>query len=352
MKTLLVIIVVGASFCGSQQYDACSDPTQEFQGYTYTTDAATGDKIWSHCGFPNPMFDYSRCGLSYTSGNHYICDPDSLISNQVEAVDLALQMIETNTSTVCYGADDSKESYRVGVALINRIRIPDVSSGTTCINTCGEIHPEMNTTARSPTQGEKELIMKNFVDYLRTGWAMGSCGNDVVIFYSQELDMVEVSVGYKASSLVTDSIISYIKSTFITYKNNGRTADGLLIIAEKLRTTLRSITPAHILLILNMVAIVILTAFLVFFLHFRSVEFNAWGREGPWKLVDYAFYFLSGVWLVDGLLFSVIYISNKAPYLAVLFSGVMALVCIILYIFEEQVFTTYSNSGSYNFTRS
>ena len=161
---------------------------------------------------------------------------------------------------------------------------------------------------------------------------------------------VEVSVGSKASSLVTDSIISYIKSTFISYKNNGQTAQGLLVIAEKLRTTLRSVTPAHILLIMTMIIVVGVAAFLVFFLHFRSVEYNVWGREGPWQIVDYAFYFLSGVWLVDGLLFSVIYFSNKAPYIAVFFSGVMAIVCIILYIFEEKIFTTYSNSGSYNIT--
>ena len=57
---------------------------------------------------------------------HFLC-----LLFSVDSVDIALRMIESNTSTVCYGADDSKESYRVGVALINRIRIPDVSSGTT-----------------------------------------------------------------------------------------------------------------------------------------------------------------------------------------------------------------------------
>lgn len=158
---------------------------------------------------------------------------------------------------------------------------------------------------------------------------------------------VHVAVGYKANSLVTSDVIDYIKTTFVSYKNNGRLSEGLLVIAEKLRTTLRGVTPAHILLILNMIMVVLTAAFLIFFLHLRSVEFNVWGREGFWKIPEYFFYLISGVWMINGLLFGVIYMSNKAPYWATFFSGVIGLACIIMYIFEEKIFDTYSNSGSY-----
>lgn len=146
---------------------------------------------------------------------------------------------------------------------------------------------------------------------------------------------------------MTSDVIDYIKTTFVSYKSNGQLAEGLLVIAEKLRTTLRGVTPAHILLILNMIVVVLTTAFLVFVLHLRSVEFNVWGREGIWKIPEYFLYLISGVWMINGLLFGVIYMSNKAPYWATFFSAIMGIACIIMYVFEEQIFSTYSNSGSY-----
>lgn len=59
-----------------------------------------------------------------------------------------------------------------------------------CINDCGEIQPTLNTTARSATSGELDAIMENFADQLRIGWGLGSCGNDVIILYAQDIDKV------------------------------------------------------------------------------------------------------------------------------------------------------------------
>ena len=59
-----------------------------------------------------------------------------------------------------------------------------------CINDCGEIQPTLNTTARSATSNELSAIMENFADYLRSGWGLGNCGNDVVILYAQDIDRV------------------------------------------------------------------------------------------------------------------------------------------------------------------
>ena len=65
-----------------QQYTTCTDSTLDFQGYTYNVDATTNEKVWSHCKFPNPKFDHARCGLTVTTGYHWVCDPDYLISSQ------------------------------------------------------------------------------------------------------------------------------------------------------------------------------------------------------------------------------------------------------------------------------
>jgi hypothetical protein len=67
-----------------------------------------------------------------------------------------------------------------------------------------------------------------------------------------------------------------------------------------------------------MVVLVGLGMFLVFFLHLRSVELNVWGAEKFWKIPEYMIYYLSGVWLIDGTIMGVIFISNRAPYWAIL----------------------------------
>jgi predicted acetyltransferase len=61
-----------------------------------------------------------------------------------------------------------------------------------------------------------------------------------------------------------------------------------------------------------MVVLVGLGMFLVFFLHLRSVELNVWGAEKFWKIPEYMIYYLSGVWLIDGTIMGVIFISNRA----------------------------------------
>lgn len=163
---------------------------------------------------------------------------------------------------------------------------------------------------------------------------------------------IHTSVGYKAASLVTDSVVSDIEATFRSYINQGRIADGLIQIADDLRKTLRGITPAHVVLIINMVVLVALGIFLVFFLHLRSVELNVWGAEKFWKIPEYAIYVLSGVWLIDGTIMGVIFISNRAPYWAILIGLLMGITCFLIFSFDEELFGSSTNSGSYNFTSS
>ena len=77
---------------------------------------------------------------------------------------------------------------------ITRTCFPDafVSDGLTfsCENSCGEIHPELDTNNRTATEEEENLYMKHFAEKIRELWALGSCDNDVIVFYSQELNKV------------------------------------------------------------------------------------------------------------------------------------------------------------------
>lgn len=82
---LVICYLLGAAIKGSLGYIGCTDTSLNYQGYTYTIDPTTQQKVWSHCGFPNPSFDYALCGLTYTSGEHFLCDPDGLLSSQLES---------------------------------------------------------------------------------------------------------------------------------------------------------------------------------------------------------------------------------------------------------------------------
>ena len=60
-----------------------------------------------------------------------------------------------------------------------------------CINDCGELHPELYAdNARTATDDEEGLLMEHFADQVRQLWALGACGNDILILYSQELNKV------------------------------------------------------------------------------------------------------------------------------------------------------------------
>lgn len=84
-KWLVATCLLGVAMKGSLGYNGCTDTSLNYQGYTYTIDPTTQQKVWSHCGFPNPSFDYALCGLTYTSGEHFLCDPDGLLSSQLES---------------------------------------------------------------------------------------------------------------------------------------------------------------------------------------------------------------------------------------------------------------------------
>ena len=59
-----------------------------------------------------------------------------------------------------------------------------------CVNDCNELHPVLDQTNRTATEAEKDLLMEHFADSIRELWGLGSCDNDVIVFYCQELNKV------------------------------------------------------------------------------------------------------------------------------------------------------------------
>lgn len=53
-----------------------------------------------------------------------------------------------------------------------------------CINNCGAILPKLE--GREATNEEVEAAMQQLASSIKRQWALGSCGNDIVIVYSKQ----------------------------------------------------------------------------------------------------------------------------------------------------------------------
>lgn len=77
---------------------------------------------------------------------------------------------------------------------------------------------------------------------------------------------------------------------------------------------------------------------------------NVWGREGIWKILENVVYALSGAWAINALLFIVINMSTRAPFWGMVVALLGALVLVVMYIFEETIFTEQKTTVSFNIT--
>ena len=64
---------------------------------------------------------------------------------------------------------------------------------------------------------------------------------------------VHVSMGSRVAAILDSSAISELRSRFLDYANVGNLQGALLFVAQQLRSDLRGITPATIMLIVTMV---------------------------------------------------------------------------------------------------
>ena len=65
----------------AQALPPCTEYWQRAQGYTFTLDPGTGERVWSFCQFPDPRHDHAHCGLPEWPQPAFLCDPDRLIGS-------------------------------------------------------------------------------------------------------------------------------------------------------------------------------------------------------------------------------------------------------------------------------
>jgi hypothetical protein len=140
-----------------------------------------------------------------------------------------------------------------------------------------------------------------------------------------------------------------MESAFLSAVSSGNLDAALLGIAEELRVALRGWTPAHIVLALNMITLVLAGLFMLFFLNLNSLDLNVWGREKHWRVLEQVIYALSGVWLINGLMLAVIVISNKAPFWAIGVGVVCAVGCVVM-VFVGETYMSQASQGTENYT--
>lgn len=335
---LLIVTLCPLPFVMS--YDTCTSRIYDFVGYTFKVDTSTDEKVWTHCGMPNPVFDAGHCGRVESTSTNYVCDPDNLMSSisQGESIDLSLYNVQTGTSTVCTDAEGVKQSFLVAVLLLDRLRMPDFQSPSLCENDCGEIHPELDTTNRTATEEEEDLYMEHFADKIRELWALGSCDNDVIVFYSQELNKVHVSMGSKAKSYISDSDLSSLTTQLQSYIDNNRLEEGLLLMASELRVILQGVLPpAKILLIIGMTITAFIGLFLALVLYVGDRDLNAWGSGQPSKTFEWIVYAITGVWVIKGTMLFSMMVSHKFPYWGAGICCMLAVVFFALYVLDVTI---------------
>lgn len=336
LQSLLLFLILSPAV-QALSLPLCTDPTQLPEGYTYTVDPGTGERVWSHCKFPDPRFDHAFCGMPESSDPFYLCDPDLLLSanDNVVSINNQLRSIHTNTSTQCRGPDGVKQSFVVAIIMVDRIRVGAPYQTDSCINDCGEIYPTLNTTARAPTSSELDVAMENFADGLRRELGLGACGNDAVTFYSKTYNRVYTSMGSKVAAVLDSDTLSDIHSRFLEYVKSGRLEEALLYVAQKFRSELRGLAPADIMLIITMVCAVVLLLFVLFYFQLNDTDYNAWGNEKGWVVADIVVKSLTGLYLLEWSLMAMTQISGRVPlWIAVVMFAVF-IACMVVYFVTD-----------------
>lgn len=335
-------------------YNTCTSRIYDFVGYTFKIDTNTSEKVWTHCKMPNPVYDAEKCGRVVSTSTNYVCDPDYLMNSvsQGESIDLSLYNVQTNTSTVCTDEQGQKQSFLVAVLLLDRVRMPDFQSPNLCENECGEIHPELDTTNRTATEDEEDLYMEHFADKIRELWALGSCDNDVIVFYCQELNKVHISVGSRAKEYISDSDLSSLTAQLQGYIDSNRLEEGLFFVAEELRFILQGVlSPAKILLIIGMAITFFVGLFLAFILYAGERDLNAWGSGQPSKTFEWIVYTITGVWVIKGTMLFSMMVSHKFPYWGAGICFMLAVIFFVLYVLDVTILgdsTLLTTSSGFN----
>ncbi|XP_063402388.1 uncharacterized protein LOC134686643 [Mytilus trossulus] len=173
---------------------------------------------WDKEDFPNPQTDIKGdfCGRGCKSS--WICDPGHIISNeQADALDKEIDSIRTTTPCMCVSCEDDARDgggYIISIALVPSITyIP----------------------------GVENAAVKNFTDYLRNvSWSYGDCGNDMLIFISRELKMVQITAGKMINEMFGKECLLKLQTEAEVLIKQDKIAPGLTHLISRFRQMFKS----------------------------------------------------------------------------------------------------------------
>lgn len=166
-------------------------------------------ETWDKEDFPNPQTDINSdfCGRGCKSS--WICDPGHIISTeQADGLDKEIEAIRKTTPCTCLSCED-EGGYIISIALVPSITY---------------------------ISGRENEAAKNFSDYLHNvSWSYGNCGNDVVIFVSRELKMVQISAGKMVNEMFGKECLLKIQTEAEVLLKEDKISPGLNHLVSKFR---------------------------------------------------------------------------------------------------------------------
>ncbi|KAK3587611.1 hypothetical protein CHS0354_032813 [Potamilus streckersoni] len=158
---------------------------------------------------------------------------------------------------------------------------------------------------------------------------------------------VLISAGQTVAKYLTDSKITEMTSKFVDLSKYVQLEEALDLLIQDLRTTLRGITPAHKMLLATLIFSLLFVSFMIFFLMIRDLEYDIWGQENHWWLMEFLIRMVTGLYIIKGMVLGIIFLSHKVHYFGAIICFVLGVLCFILYVFSDDIFPKFVENVRY-----
>ncbi|KAK2142198.1 hypothetical protein LSH36_986g00017 [Paralvinella palmiformis] len=317
--------------------DRCPDPSKENPGYSSTV--SHGRSLWTHCGFPNPKLEQTRCGRPFSRDVTYnLCDPDQVLLSEIKnQLDQSLWSLEISTPYQCTPWHGAVLNYTIILVAVRYLRIPDLSSNETCINGCGEIVPDMDEFSRSATDEEKQLAIDNFASGLLNEFGGYFCDSFLVIAYWENETLISTALTSKLSSRISANRVEVVTRRALDYLASGETFQAFDVMITEYRALILGFTPAMAMLVIHMTLLVISVILIVLYAFFGGK--SDYYDEEKWKLVlKTTMKIICGVWFVEWLLIMLVRVQGRIKLWIIIFPlvGLIAAVIGAFFLYEQS----------------
>ncbi|GFO03686.1 protein f09f7.1 [Plakobranchus ocellatus] len=156
----------------------------------------------------NPLTQPRKCGLN-TDEPSFVCDPNRILGDQLDSFNWILRDAAYNgTKCPCsnYYCENNRGAigYRIGLALVRQMKLQKGADGR-----------------RNKPEDQAQLFAMRLENDL---WDMGNCEEDIIIFYSQNDQMLAMYGGSTALAKLTP----YYRN-LLAYRVGSRFEDGQIV---------------------------------------------------------------------------------------------------------------------------